>query len=327
MNEAQKMAYASRYFRTGAEVRLAKEENPFPQMKYDSVRLLSTPDFGNLNTSSYWQYICAPFVMYPELKKNDRDRYLTLLGGDMRNALHLGGFAVITVGRSQDALQVFQFERAVTVYLPAGVFYSIEIREISDPKLPILYSELSFSPSVKGTLPDDMTDFSVLFKSGEELWFKTPIHPSAPYPRAGYSSGELLGKEALRRRFTPVSHAYEVDPGTHAHTYDTYVCFTGTDPENMLDLGGEIELTIGEEGKELITFSSPVACEFFIGKGLLHGLPVFKKVNNPNRPILMTETAFTKSFEDGYVPLGNAQAMDSENMPLPQENSDDRRSS
>jgi hypothetical protein len=80
MNEAQKKAYASKYFRTGAEVRLPKEENPYPQMKYDSVRLQSTPDFGNLNTASYWQYICAPLAMPPEPKRNDRGRYLTLMG-------------------------------------------------------------------------------------------------------------------------------------------------------------------------------------------------------------------------------------------------------
>ena len=81
--------------------------------------------------------------------------------------------------------------------------------------------------------------------------------------------------------------------------FDQFVTFTGTDPEKMLDLGGEIELTIGEEGKELITFSSSVACQFFIPKGLLHSLFAVKRVDNPSRPILFTETAFTDRPGDG----------------------------
>ena len=146
MNEPQKKAYASKYFRTGAEVRLPKEENPYPQMKYDSVRLMSTPDFGNLNTASYWQFICAPLVMQREPKRNDRARYMTLMGGDMRNTLNLEGTVDITIGRSAEELLTYTFDKAVTAYVPPGMLYRVEVRDIKNAKFPLLYNEFAFRP-------------------------------------------------------------------------------------------------------------------------------------------------------------------------------------
>ncbi len=297
MNEALKKAYASKYFRTGAEVRLPKEENPYPQMKYDSVRLMSTPDFGNLNTASYWQYICAPLSLNPQMKKNDRDRYLTLLGGDMRNTLLLGGVVEITLGRSADALQSFEYDRAVAVFIPSGIYYSVNVKKIKDAKYPILYNELAFSPSIKETLPEDMTDYAGLFKSGEDIWLRPKQPTEALCPCVSFSSKALSGQEPLSRSWLPVSQPLEQENILHSHTFDQFLCFMGADPENMLELGGEIEFTIGEEGKEPITFSSTVACQFFIKKGLLHGMPVFKRVKNPSKPILFTETSFAEHDE------------------------------
>jgi hypothetical protein len=275
MNEAQKKAYASKYFRTGAEVRLPKEENPYPQMKYDSVRLQSTPDFGNLNTASYWQYICAPLAMPPEPKRNDRGRYLTLMGGDMRNALNLEGTVEITIGRDADELATFTFDKAVTAYIPPGMLYRADVRQIKNAKFPILYNEFAFGPSV-GDAFGDLSGYGAFFKSGESLWAKNRRHLETNLPSLAFCGAELGGKQPVCRRWTPLTRPNAPEPGTHAHDFDQFVTFTGTDPERMLDLGGEIELTIGEEGKELITFSSSVACQFFIPKGL-QGFQVLEK--------------------------------------------------
>ncbi len=304
MNEAQKKVYASKYFRTGAEVRLAKEENPFPQMKYDSVRLLSTPDFGNQNTSTYWQFICAPLVMYPDFKRNDRGRYLTLMGGDMRNTLILGGTVEIAIGSNIESLQRFTYDKAVAVYVPPGLLYSVTVVKITDAKYPILFNEFAFGPSVVGMLPEDFSDYEGLFKSGEEIWFRRHPFSEVNLPCVGFGNKAFGGKETLCRKWMPVSKAFEMESKTHTHDFDKFVCFTGTNQENMLDLGGEIEFTIGEEGKELIKFTSSVACQFFIKKGLLHSPLVFKRVDNPNKPILISEISFTDYYdfnsETGY---------------------------
>jgi hypothetical protein len=65
---------------------------------------------------------------------------------------------------------------------------------------------------------------------------------------------------------------------------------------NMMDLGGEVEFSIGEEGKEMETFLLTRTTSFFIPKGLLHGPLVYKKINNPKYPILHNETSLTNEY-------------------------------
>jgi hypothetical protein len=96
-------------------------------------------------------------------------------------------------------------------------------------------------------------------------------------------NSKMIKDISLDFAFVAVTQADE--PGfighpTHKHDVEEYIWFHGSDPQNMLDLGAEIELTLGE-GKNrevhIINKSSVV----FIPKGMPH-LPVkFKKVDKP----------------------------------------------
>ena len=70
---------------------------------------------------------------------------------------------------------------------------------------------------------------------------------------------------------------------SHAHDFDEYICFSGTNPDDPHDLCGEVEITLGDE-KHLLTKS----CAIFVPKGLEHLPVVFKRVD---RPILFYTTA------------------------------------
>ena len=65
----------------------------------------------------------------------------------------------------------------------------------------------------------------------------------------------------------------------HRHDFAQYLGFFGTDPDNLMDLGGsEIELTLGEEREvNVITKGSIV----YIPKGLLHLPLVLKTIKKP----------------------------------------------
>lgn len=71
----------------------------------------------------------------------------------------------------------------------------------------------------------------------------------------------------------------------HKHEFDQILTFWGSNPDNMLDLGGEVELTICEPGKEAEKLVFTKAACITIPKGVLHGPLNFKKVNDPQRPI------------------------------------------
>ena len=68
----------------------------------------------------------------------------------------------------------------------------------------------------------------------------------------------------------------EPAPEPHAHDFDEVLAFLGTDLEEPYDLGGEIEIWLGDE-KHILTKS----CLVFIPKGLQHCPLVFRRVDRP----------------------------------------------
>jgi hypothetical protein len=73
--------------------------------------------------------------------------------------------------------------------------------------------------------------------------------------------------------------------------------FVGGDIKNMTDLGGKVELTLGENKKRLKKFVFTTATTVYVPAGLLHGPLNFKKVNNPNKPILFHDFFFSREYK------------------------------
>ena len=66
----------------------------------------------------------------------------------------------------------------------------------------------------------------------------------------------------------------------HVHDYDEAVFFIGTDPYNLDDLGAEVEISIGELGKEeKHVFDKPSV--LVAPKGLHHCPIVTKRIDKP----------------------------------------------
>ena len=72
------------------------------------------------------------------------------------------------------------------------------------------------------------------------------------------------------------------DKSPHKHDCDEIFIFLGTNPDDMMDLGPDVEFWLGEgEETEKITFSSTTLV--YVPKGLLH-MPIFYR--NVKRPSL-----------------------------------------
>jgi len=66
----------------------------------------------------------------------------------------------------------------------------------------------------------------------------------------------------------------------HVHKYDEAVFFIGSDPEHLDDLGAEVEISIGELGKEeKHTFDKPTV--LVAPAGLYHCPIVTKRIDKP----------------------------------------------
>jgi hypothetical protein len=68
----------------------------------------------------------------------------------------------------------------------------------------------------------------------------------------------------------------ESDVKPHKHNYDEVLAIFGTNPKDPHDLGGELELWLGDE-KHIITKSALI----FLPKGLQHGPVRFTKMDRP----------------------------------------------
>jgi mannose-6-phosphate isomerase-like protein (cupin superfamily) len=118
----------------------------------------------------------------------------------------------------------------------------------------------------------------------------TPRHPQHPQSRERdsdipwcdslYISDELDGKvpgafyleTCMVLRTGSVADLME----SHTHDFDEYLVFLGTDPDDHLDLRGEVELWVGDE-KRLLTRS----CAVFVPAGVPHCPLIVHRVDRP----------------------------------------------
>jgi hypothetical protein len=66
----------------------------------------------------------------------------------------------------------------------------------------------------------------------------------------------------------------------HFHEFDELFMYLGANQKDMKDLGGEVELWIGE-GKEAEKYNFTTSSGAFIPKGLMHGPMNFRNVKRP----------------------------------------------
>lgn len=121
-------------------------------------------------------------------------------------------------------------------------------------------------------------------------------HPEITKPILRLRSPVGLGATGFVLSFEAITEPFVMEPKPMVHDFDQFLIFLGGDTTNMLDLGGEVELTLGEEGKELETFAFTTATAVHIPAGLVHCPLNFKKVNDPNRPIFFQDLFFAPQY-------------------------------
>ena len=144
MSEELRKEYAAKYVRTGADVMVAKENNPYPAMKYDTVKFVSDENFGNMRVEGDFQYIWQPCKLVPEPVQSECNRYLVFGGGTPVNQIELGGEVEITIGNSLDDLHVFKFDQAVDAFIKKGMYYAVNVTKVNDENVPVYFNDSKF---------------------------------------------------------------------------------------------------------------------------------------------------------------------------------------
>lgn len=100
----------------------------------------------------------------------------------------------------------------------------------------------------------------------------------------------------IRMTWWPISESFEMISEHHSHDFDQFILFVGGDITDMLDLGGEVELWLSEDGKNLEKLTFTRATFVYIPAGLYHCPLNFKKINDPSRPILFHDLFFASEY-------------------------------
>ena len=135
-------------------------------------------------------------------------------------------------------------------------------------------------------LPPDLSHRHLVPRSGGRPFERAvALRPSrhaavtAPIPILRSDAG--YGDKDFYMNWKCAEKPYVDEQDTHRHDFDQYLVFLGGDPRNMLDLGGEVELTLSEDGVNLETHTFTKFTTVYIKAGLYHCPLVFKKVTKP----------------------------------------------
>ena len=91
-------------------------------------------------------------------------------------------------------------------------------------------------------------------------------------------SGETDYKSNFSLVIMRVTEPTLMEKSPHYHDFDMYLYFLSFDPDNMEDLGAEIEIGLGKESERHI-ITSPASV--YIPKGMVHCPLHFKRVDKP----------------------------------------------
>ena len=99
-----------------------------------------------------------------------------------------------------------------------------------------------------------------------------------------------------------VTQPLTMNPKPHAHDYDQFLCFLGSNNNNLFEFDAEIEVTLGEEGETNVIDKTSI---LFIPKGLVHCPLNFKRIG---KPVLFMHLCFAPTYTrsvgtmDGHPP-------------------------
>ncbi len=133
------------------------------------------------------------------------------------------------------------------------------------------------------------------------LWHKSypqDFHPEVTKPVLGLRMREIKGGtySPFALSLVSVTQAFLMAPEPHIHDWDEFLMFIGGDTTNMLDLGGEVEFSLGDDPRNMEKFVFTSATAVHLTKGLWHCPLNFKRVNDPAKPILFTNLMFTTDY-------------------------------
>jgi hypothetical protein len=118
-------------------------------------------------------------------------------------------------------------------------------------------------------------------------------HPEISTPIPVINSDEGFGDLGFTMYWECIDKTFIHAPEPHKHDFPQYIMFLGP-LNNMVELGGEVELTLSEDGKNFEKHTITRSTHVYIPPGLYHGPLIYKKVDIP---FMFIDIFFSKKYE------------------------------
>ena len=134
-----------------------------------------------------------------------------------------------------------------------------------------------------------------------DIWHKSypeDFHKEVTQPALSLGRKEGgAGYPPFALSWVPITQAFEMAPEPHVHDWDEILMFIGGDATNMLELGGEVELSLGEDKDHMEKFVFTKSTFVHLVGGLWHCPLNFKRVDDPGKPVIFQNLMFTKTYK------------------------------
>ena len=123
---------------------------------------------------------------------------------------------------------------------------------------------------------------------------RKPNHKEVTTMVPTITSDENYGNKGFHMYWQTVKVPFTMALEPHKHDFPQYLMFSSLDADDLVDLGGIIEMTLSEDGKTREKHIITKATTIYIPAGLYHCPLVFKKVT---KPILTMDLYFSSKYE------------------------------
>jgi hypothetical protein len=123
-----------------------------------------------------------------------------------------------------------------------------------------------------------------------------PHQDDAKNPVLALNSVDQFGNKGFRLSWWGIDKPFVMESKTHAHDFDQYLIFAGGNLNDLPDLGGVVELSLGWDEQSLEKFVFTTATMVYIPRGMLHCPLDFKEVRDPKHPILFHDFYFSPDY-------------------------------
>jgi hypothetical protein len=143
------------------------------------------------------------------------------------------------------------------------------------------------------------TKYKKFILTEPELRHKVPTELSPLFGPCAYidSERQFGSKTNFSMAWRLITKPMFIDRVPHAHPFDEFLCFLGSNLENMFDFDATIELSMGPESELHVIEKATVV---YLPKGTIHCPLNYKRIGKPVlfHPIALTPAFYSRSSEN-----------------------------